>query len=239
LRLIYEIVRHIFISTSSSAAVPELWTLAGRPKGEKIMKRASTSVLLGAFLLVSLETIRAGDDVAVNSSIIGTWTLVGRGRGLGSLGACELIQQNMYDLQPIEASLVISTNSIHHRYKKIEGVRVIAQRGQTTSVVKSPDGNEYVVIDYNYKVNTNTTPHQIDLSWTTDEGKSATALGIYRIYRLPNTALELSINIIGGDRPEDFDDSERADHSRSVIFALRVQEKEKATNKSVEPTPTR
>ncbi|MFZ0826011.1 MAG: hypothetical protein WAO02_01180, partial [Verrucomicrobiia bacterium] len=27
LRLIYEIVRHIFISTSRSAAVPELWTL--------------------------------------------------------------------------------------------------------------------------------------------------------------------------------------------------------------------
>jgi hypothetical protein len=28
LRLIYEIVRHTFISTSRSAAVPELWTLA-------------------------------------------------------------------------------------------------------------------------------------------------------------------------------------------------------------------
>jgi len=27
LRLIYEIVRHTFISTSCSAAVPELWTL--------------------------------------------------------------------------------------------------------------------------------------------------------------------------------------------------------------------
>jgi hypothetical protein len=30
LRLIYEIVRHTFISTSRSAAVPELWTLDGR-----------------------------------------------------------------------------------------------------------------------------------------------------------------------------------------------------------------
>ena len=29
LRLIYEIVRHTFISTSRSAAVPELWTLDG------------------------------------------------------------------------------------------------------------------------------------------------------------------------------------------------------------------
>jgi hypothetical protein len=50
--LIYKFVRHIFISTSCSAAVPELWTLAGTVS---VMRKAGLTLLVLGFLWIAWD----------------------------------------------------------------------------------------------------------------------------------------------------------------------------------------
>jgi uncharacterized protein (TIGR03067 family) len=116
-----------------------------------------------------------------------------------------------------EVTLVISTNTVSHRYKKMAGVSIHAQAGQKTTEIKAADGTEYVVIDYNYKLNPKATPREIDFRWTaSDGGADGSSRGIYK---LEGSTLWLAISVrSSADRPKDYDRSSY-DFSKSVLKA--------------------
>jgi hypothetical protein len=138
---------------------------------------------------------------SADASILGTW-LIDREHS-GSLGAFELVMRKIGDATIPETSLVITTNSIIHRYKKQPSAAfaVAGQEGMTIPLLKDRAGTEYYTIEYRYTANTNVIPHEIELTWIRG-GKEFASKGIFK---LEKASLWLSISIMGeAERPRDF-----------------------------------
>jgi hypothetical protein len=157
---------------------------------------------------------------SVDQSLFGTW-LVDPAHET-TLGAGEMIGFKMGTSAPrIETSLVISTNSIIHRHKAIEGIDIADKWGRRLSAITGGDGAKYVTFEYKFTTNTNVTPRQIDLRWVGDDW-----IIIKGIYRVDGDTLWIAVPLLAGnERPGDFND-QRAPYelpTKCLTKATRVR----------------
>jgi hypothetical protein len=182
--------------------------------GSKIRQASPSATALGnADVQPAAKKEQTPTGQSVDHSIVGTWVI--DPEYSGSLGAYELIMRKSGDATVPKISLVISTNSIIHRYKKpsAEAFAVNSQQGNEFQVIKDSDGNEYYAIQYSYTLNTSATSHEIDLLFTGARTRQG-------IYKLENDNLWLSIDLNDEKRPVDFTPGP----IKSVIKATRVPE---------------
>lgn len=174
----------------------------------------ATSTLL---IALSVHGVSA-QEVTASVGIDGSWSV--DPEYAGSLGACELVGRKIGDSRMPDVSLVISNGVIQHRFKKTEGISIVAQAGQKTSEMKEADGTEYIVIDYNFRLNTNPTPHEIDFLWNMSDGEPASSQGICMI---EGSTLWFAVGLFGADkRPSDFEvDRFMPNYQKSVVKAQR------------------
>ena len=175
--------------------------------------------------------LSGGQQLGVRDpSLIGTWLI--NPKQSGSLGAAELFMTKMGSSGDApQMSLVISANSILHRYRKseVDSFEVVSQRGPAYPIIKDADGKEYYVIEYSYTVNTNVIPYEIDLS-TVDGSRQSEG-----VYKLTDDVLAISVSgPASSTRPQDF--VAKSDYTKSVIEAKRLMVT-KTVNAQTEATP--
>ena len=180
------------------------------------MKWLAVCLVVGGIGVCAVLAQEGKVGPSVPESLRGDWLVPSKPGGFIGLN------QRLPDSAPI--TIRITADSYLTRFHKEAGTVGAwdTATGKAMTVVKEPDGKEYLEPSpYSCVVSTTTVPWTIDLSIKGDDGKVIEKKGICL---LKGDSLTLSIGQAGKPRPTSFDDPGNWSTEYSVMVADRVKE---------------